>query len=229
MATQTATRPKTTTATAADLLTPRPRPEPGAGRAAGRQLAQLADDVVESITRLKMKYVGPVAAELVATAKAEGWSLEEFLRRFLGEELMGRDEALRVSRVRAAKFEANAKSFASWKAELSSIDVEVQQALITLDWARRKEALVFFGPSGTGKSHLTGALSRHAIDQGLKVRQIRHPHAQEHGHRRSRPFDAPCVLDHHRRRIVPAPRSQERRRRRPADFSRGRPMTEAIT
>jgi DNA replication protein DnaC len=104
-----------------------------------------------------------------ATAKAEGWSFEEFLRRFLGEELMARDEALRVSRVRAAKFAANAKSFASWKAELSSIDVEVQQALITLDWARRKETLVFFGPSGTGKSHLTGALSRHAIDQGMKV------------------------------------------------------------
>ncbi|MCP2337356.1 IS21-like element helper ATPase IstB [Actinomadura rupiterrae] len=175
MATQTVTKPKTTprttTATAADLLTPRPRPEPGgAGRAAGRQPAPLPDDVVESITRLKMKYVGPVAAELVATAKEQGWSLEEFLRRFLGEEVMGRDEALRVSRVRAARFEANAKSFASWKAELSSIDVEVQQALITLDWARRKETLVFFGPSGTGKSHLAGALSRHAIDQGLKVR-----------------------------------------------------------
>ena len=27
---------------------------------------------------------------------------------------MGRDEALRVSRMRAARFEANAKSFASW-------------------------------------------------------------------------------------------------------------------
>jgi DNA replication protein DnaC len=117
-----------------------------------------------------MKYVGPVAAELVATAKAEGWSLEEFLRRFLGEELMGRDEAQRLSRTRAAKFEANAKSFASWKAERSSIDVEVQQALITLEWARRKETLVFSGPSGTGKSHLAGALSRHAIDQGMRVR-----------------------------------------------------------
>jgi DNA replication protein DnaC len=83
--------------------------------------------------------------------------------------MMGVDEARRTSRIRAARFAANAKSFASWKPDLSSIDIEVQQALIGLDWARRKETVVFAGPSGTGKSHLAGALSRHAIDNGMRV------------------------------------------------------------
>ena len=64
---------------------------------------------------------------------------------------MGRDEATRASSVRAAKFAPIAKSFASWKPELSSIDTDVQRALIALEWARRKEALVLAGPSGPAR------------------------------------------------------------------------------
>jgi DNA replication protein DnaC len=125
--------------------------------------------VDELLARLKLNHARAATLELLATAKADKWSHEEFLRRFLTEEMMGVDEARRAARIRAARFAPNAKSFASWKTEMSSIPVDVQQALITLEWARRKETLVFAGPSGTGKSHLAGALSRHAIECGMRV------------------------------------------------------------
>jgi hypothetical protein len=52
------------------------------------------------------------------------------------------------------------KSFASWKPEQSSIDIDVQKALIALEWARRKETIVFAGPSGTGKTLASAGVDR---------------------------------------------------------------------
>ncbi|GAB2823837.1 IS21-like element ISSme2 family helper ATPase IstB [Actinocorallia aurea] len=157
-------------ATAADLLTPRPRSDdhdrPG-GRS--RSAQPLPDYLDEPLLKLKLHHGRAAAPDLLASAKADKWSYEEFLRQFLAAQMMGVDEARRLARVRAARFAANAKSFASWKPELPSIGVEVQQALIALDWARRKETVVFAGPSGTGKSHLAGALSRHAIEHDMRV------------------------------------------------------------
>ncbi|MGC4953833.1 IS21-like element helper ATPase IstB [Actinomadura citrea] len=160
------------TATAADLLTPRPRstaddgsdtrPEPG-------RVPPLPADLDESLLRLKLNHARRAATELLPAAKAENWPPEEYLRQVLAEEVMGQDDARRAARIRAARFAPNAKSFASWKPELSSIDLEVQKALIAMEWSRRKETVVLAGPSGTGKSHLAGALSRHAIDHGMRV------------------------------------------------------------
>jgi DNA replication protein DnaC len=165
---------RTRTATAQDLLVPKPTAggeEFAANRSGNGQehLPPLPAELDDSLSRLKMPHARRCAPELLAEAKQQGWDHAEFLRRVLGEEVMGRDEATRASRVRAARFAPNAKSFASWKPELSSIDTEVQQALIALRWAHRKETLVLVGPSGTGKSHLAGALSRHAIESDMKV------------------------------------------------------------
>jgi DNA replication protein DnaC len=125
--------------------------------------------VDESLLQLKLHHARRAAAELLQAAKAENWPPEEYLRQVLAEEVMGVGQARRAARVRAARFAPNAKSFASWKPEQSSIDIDVQKALITLEWARRKETVVFAGPSGTGKSHLAGALCRHAIDHDKRV------------------------------------------------------------
>jgi DNA replication protein DnaC len=157
-------------ATATDLLVPRPRPardEDAPGQDGGGQA--LPDYLEEPLLKLKLNHARAACPDLLASAKAEAWTHEEFLRRFLNEEIMGVDEARRAARVRAARFAPNAKSFASWKPEQSSIDIDVQKALIALEWIRRKETIVFAGPSGTGKSHLAGALSRHAIEHDMRV------------------------------------------------------------
>src|ERR1700755_636729 len=130
------------TATATDLLTPRPRTSPEDAHGTGRHAAALPEDLDELLARLKMTHARAATPELLAAAMAGKWSHEEFLRRFLSEEMMGVDEARRAARTRAARFAPNAKSFASWKPELSCTPVDAQQALTALEWPRRKETLV---------------------------------------------------------------------------------------
>jgi DNA replication protein DnaC len=165
--TKTASRTGPRSATAADLLTPRPRTSPENQQENGRP--SLPDYLDEPLAKLKMHHARAAAGDLLGSAKAEKWTYEEFLRQVLAAEMIGVEEARRAARVRAARFAPNAKSFASWIPDKCSITIEVQQALIALEWARRKETIVFAGPSGTGKSHLAGALCRHAIEHGMRV------------------------------------------------------------
>src|SRR3569833_1549933 len=96
------TSPRSATATA--LLVPRPRPshdELTPGHAGGQALP---DYLEEPLLKLKLNHARAACPELLASAKAEAWTHEEFLRRFLNEEMMGVDEARRAARVRAARF-----------------------------------------------------------------------------------------------------------------------------
>jgi energy-coupling factor transporter ATP-binding protein EcfA2 len=61
------------------------------------------------------------------------------------------------------------KTFDAWEEKASVIPKPTQQALQTLEWVNRAEALVVCGPSGTGKSHFIEALGHLAIDKGRTV------------------------------------------------------------
>ena len=56
-----------------------------------------------------------------------------------------------------------------WEQSASAIPKATQQALRTLEWIERSEALCVCGPSGTGKSHFIEALGHLAIDRGKTV------------------------------------------------------------
>ena len=84
------------------------------------------------------------------------------------EEIKGRDTATREMRRRQAAFPSG-KTFESWREDISSIPIQTQRALMTLEWVARAENLSISGPSGTGKSHFCEALGHRAIDGGLKV------------------------------------------------------------
>ncbi len=86
----------------------------------------------------------------------------------LAEEAAGRDQATTSRRRRASGLPAG-KTFDAWEEKASVIPNATQQALRTLDWVDRAEALVVCGPSGTGKSHFIEALGHLAIDQGRTV------------------------------------------------------------
>ncbi|MGK7313614.1 MAG: IS21-like element helper ATPase IstB [Candidatus Longimicrobiales bacterium M2_2A_002] len=129
---------------------------------------QLHHEVETLSKRLRLPYLRKAAPDVLATAKAQRWAPAEVVRVLLAEEAEGRDAATIRNRRRRAGFPTG-KTFQSWQADASSIPTATQQALRTLEWARRAENLAVVGPSGTGKSHLLEALGHAAIDDGLTV------------------------------------------------------------
>jgi DNA replication protein DnaC len=128
----------------------------------------LPAEVDRLLRRLRMPYVRRAAPEVIATAAAQRWEPSEVLRVLLAEEAKGRDEATIRMRRRQSGLPAG-KTFDAWDSEASPIPKPTQQALRTLEWLERAEALCVCGPSGTGKSHLVEALGHLAIDRGKTV------------------------------------------------------------
>ena len=128
----------------------------------------LPDELDRLLRRLRMPYVRRAAPEVIATAASQRWGHAELLRVLLAEEAAGRDQATIRMRRRASGLPAG-KTFDAWDENASPIPKQTQQALRTLEWVHRAEALCVCGPSGTGKSHLVEALGHLAIDQGKTV------------------------------------------------------------
>jgi DNA replication protein DnaC len=120
------------------------------------------------LRRLRLPYVRRAAPEVIATANSQRWEHSEVLRVLLAEEAAGRDQATTAMRRKASGLPAG-KTFDAWDQAASAIPKATQQALRTLEWVDRAEALVICGPSGTGKSHFIEALGHLAIDHGRAV------------------------------------------------------------
>lgn len=138
------------------------------GRKPTPQAPALPAELDALLRRMRLPYLRAAAPDVIATAKAQRWDPAELLRVLLAEEVMGRDAATRRMRRKSAAFPSG-KTFATWRADESSIPAATQQALATLEWIGRGENLAIAGPSGTGKSHFVEALAHNAIDNDLRV------------------------------------------------------------
>jgi DNA replication protein DnaC len=128
----------------------------------------IPEELERILRRMRLPYLRKAAPDVLATARAQRWDPAEVLRVLLAEEVTGRDAATRRMRRKQASFPTG-KTFASWRAEESSIPEATQSSLMTLEWISRAENLAVAGPSGTGKSHFAEALAHAAIEADLRV------------------------------------------------------------
>src|SRR3954465_6458625 len=118
---------------------------------------------------LKAPSLGASVERLAERARAESWTHEEFLAACLQREVAARESHGGEGRIRAARFPA--------RKSLEEFDYEHQRSLKrdqiahlgTLDFVTGKENVVFLGPPGTGKTHLSIGLAIRACQAGHRV------------------------------------------------------------
>ncbi len=128
----------------------------------------LDDGLEQLLRRMRLPHMRRIAAEVIATAKAQRWDPAEVLRALLAEEVAGRDRSSLATRRARAAFPTG-KTFDAWDERLSSVPAPTQAALRTLEWIGRHENLVVCGPSGTGKTFMLEALGQAAVAAGKNV------------------------------------------------------------
>ncbi|GAA2437067.1 ATP-binding protein [Actinomadura vinacea] len=153
MATTRATK-NTATATVAAAV--------GSGRNLTAELAYL--------TRvLKAPSLHAAVERLAERARAESWTHEEFLAACLQREVAARESHGGEARIRSARFPAR-KALEDFDFDHQrSLKREVIAHLGTLDFVAARENVVFLGPPGTGKTHLSIGLGIRACQAGHRV------------------------------------------------------------
>ncbi len=134
----------------------------GSGRNMAAELAYLT-------RTLKAPSLAAAVERLAERARAESWTHEEFLAACLQREVAARESHGGEARIRAARFPA--------RKALEDFDFDHQRSLKrdtiahlgTLDFVAARENVVFLGPPGTGKTHLSIGLGIRACQAGHRV------------------------------------------------------------
>jgi DNA replication protein DnaC len=128
-----------------------------------------ASEVAFLSRALKAPRVRELAETLAERAREESWSYEAYLAAVLGEEVAARESHGGEARVRAARF-PQVKTLDDFDFGFQrSLKRETVLHLHQLDFLVEHKNVIFLGPPGTGKTHLSIALGVQAARRGHRV------------------------------------------------------------
>ena len=129
----------------------------------------ITEDLKSMLKTLNMYNAAGQLEELLKQSSEKSLSYEKFLEKIFKSELNGREQKRLENRLKWA-------SFYEYKT-IEEFDLSEQQSLSQrqlnqikeLTWLEQGYNLIFLGPPGVGKTHLSIGLGIHAIKNGYKV------------------------------------------------------------
>ncbi|HEX9044930.1 MAG TPA: IS21-like element helper ATPase IstB [Candidatus Limnocylindrales bacterium] len=132
-------------------------------------MSATASELAYLARALKAPRIPAVSARLAERARDEGWTHEAYLAAVLAEEVAARDGHGGAARVKAARFPA-VKTLDDFDFTVqTSVSRQTIAHLAQLDFLAEAQNVVFLGPPGTGKTHLSIALAVQAARRGHRV------------------------------------------------------------
>jgi DNA replication protein DnaC len=129
----------------------------------------VSSDVAFLARALKAPRIAKLAKPLAAKAAEEGWDHETYLAAVLAEEVSARDTHGGENRIKAARF-PQIKTMDDFDfSHQQGVKRQTMAHLSTLDFLVEAHNVVFLGPPGTGKTHLSIALGVQAARRGYRV------------------------------------------------------------
>ena len=126
-------------------------------------------EVMNQLQALKLRGVAMAIDELITEAETQKLSYLSFLYQVLNRELEDKAERKYKRSISAAHFPVK-KSIESFEfGRVKGITKSRISQLLDFSWIDRKENVLFFGPPGLGKTHLSIALGFEAIEKGYSV------------------------------------------------------------
>jgi DNA replication protein DnaC len=131
--------------------------------------AKVGERLPYLLGKLKAPRVLQRLEQTAERARAEQWPYEQFLEALLEAEVFARDASGARMRIRHAAFPAlKTLDDFDWTAQPAA-EKPLVLHLAQLAWIEERANVCFFGPPGTGKTHLAIALALKACQHGYRV------------------------------------------------------------
>jgi DNA replication protein DnaC len=123
------------------------------------------------LKQLKLSTMAVLWENYLDQAEDKGWSPAQYLAALCEEEVNQRYSRRIARYFKESKLQVG-KTLASFDfSHLPKLKTGMIEALASdPGWVKRSENVLFFGPSGTGKTHLATAICNGLIEQGIRVR-----------------------------------------------------------
>lgn len=123
------------------------------------------------LKQLKLSSMAGLWERYLDQAEKQGWNPAQYLAALCEEEINQRYSRRASRYLKESKLPVG-KSFSSFDfSHLPALNAAQIEALATdPSWVKRSENILFFGPSGTGKTHLAAAICNGLIEQDIRVR-----------------------------------------------------------
>ena len=134
------------------------------------EMTAITGDLAFYLKRLRLPRVGEHLVRVTQRAAEEDWSYEEFLTTLLEAEVFARDQAALERRIQTARFPSRSKTLENFDFTFqTSVKKQVMLHLASLRFVGLGHNVIFLGPPGTGKTHLSIALGLKACQAGHTV------------------------------------------------------------
>ena len=133
-------------------------------------------DLEEKLRYLRLTELLENWDELMSQAKAKGPSYTALIKQVIEREYAARKERARLQRMRRAKLEEPfLLDTYPFDRQPGISKKKIIDLFDSMDYLRKKQNLIFIGPTGVGKSGLATALLIHSINHGASGRSITFP------------------------------------------------------